>query len=560
MANDKQAPQEDLTMTDSKQSAPPKKSYPSFWKALKHPSPDTSALPLPNPSLDLLTEQQKSTYDFIVNTLSSPDFELPVTASASSSQNVKEDPPVEPGPPLSNKLSQAERCYCSREAILRVCRATKWDQHRALKRLVDTLVWRREFGVDQIDHCELSHEAETGKQFTLGYDNHQRPILYMFPYRQNTKPSINQIKLLVWYLERTIDLMPPGVETLTLIIDFGTSEKTRNSNSQPTPISIAKEVLKILQTYYCERLAQAICINVPWVFWGFLKLLRPFMDPKTSEKVVFDPTVTDHVPAEQLLQDAFNGALDFDYNHEVYFKLFAELTANRKRRMLARYARYGQGMIGMGEYELRGGNRPAKARREQSIGTTSTIVSCQTNESAVSSAAAGGTHSSPTIADGPSRGSPGTIASKDPSSSHHSEDLALQSAGETIASRPLSPHSLSPSSDERNKSVDQSRAEPPGSKARFLFRPFHSKSAKTNRAAMDPSGPSPTACSSPSLVHSSRNSSISTSRPSPSNPRRQTISHPHQFQTLNAFGSDEHGRLLQPDHMSCSRRISRVCS
>ncbi|KNZ45616.1 hypothetical protein VP01_798g6 [Puccinia sorghi] len=345
-----------FTMTHHpKQSDQPKKHFPIFWKTMKHPSLTSS--PLPIQSLDSLTVLQRSTYDFIVNTLSEPNFQLPSFAkpatAPTSSSTAKKD--LLQDPPSPNKLTPAEKCFCSREAILRVCRATKWDRSRALKRLIDTLVWRREFKVDEIDPQELSHEAETGKQFTLGYDNHQRPILYMFPYRENTKPSINQIRLLVWYLERTIDLMPPGVETLTLIIDFGDSSKPRSS--QITPLSIAKEALKILQTYYCERLAQAICINVPWVFWGFLKLLKPFLDPKTVEKVLFDPVVSEHVPAEQLIKESFNGTLDFRYDHEIYYKLLAELTASRKKKMLARYDRYGEGRVGMSEFVIRGGNR-----------------------------------------------------------------------------------------------------------------------------------------------------------------------------------------------------------
>lgn len=50
-----------------------------------------------------------------------------------------------------------------------------------------------------------------------------------YPYRQNarrdgaapltsqTKTSPRQIQFVVWILERTIDLMPPGVETLCLV-------------------------------------------------------------------------------------------------------------------------------------------------------------------------------------------------------------------------------------------------------------------------------------------------------------------------------------------------------
>jgi hypothetical protein len=104
-----------------------------------------------------LTDQQKSTYDFILNTLSSPDFQLPIKPSLSTEED--DDTEDHQDQNVSNKLTQAEKSHCSREAILRICRATKWDQQRALKRLVDTLVWRREFKVDQINHMELSYEV-----------------------------------------------------------------------------------------------------------------------------------------------------------------------------------------------------------------------------------------------------------------------------------------------------------------------------------------------------------------------------------------------------------------
>ena len=39
------------------------------------------------------------------------------------------------------------------------------------------------------------------------------------------------------------------------LIDFAAS------GSQPTSLGQAKKVLDILQTYYCERLGRAICIN-----------------------------------------------------------------------------------------------------------------------------------------------------------------------------------------------------------------------------------------------------------------------------------------------------------
>lgn len=53
--------------------------------------------------------------------------------------------------------------------------------------------------------------------------------------------------------------MPTGVEKLCLLIDFGSGK----GGGQPTSMGQAKRVLDILQTYYCERLGRAVCINVP---------------------------------------------------------------------------------------------------------------------------------------------------------------------------------------------------------------------------------------------------------------------------------------------------------
>lgn len=60
-------------------------------------------------------------------------------------------------------------------------------------RAEETVVWRREFGVDALsaDSSIVEEEARTGKEIVMGWDVNQRPCLYMFPYRQNVRvPSI----------------------------------------------------------------------------------------------------------------------------------------------------------------------------------------------------------------------------------------------------------------------------------------------------------------------------------------------------------------------------------
>jgi len=90
----------------------------------------------------------------------------------------------------------------------------------------------------------------------MGFDNLSRPCLYLIPSRQNTDPSPRQVQQLVYSLERAIDMMPPGVETLALLVDFKSSSSSKNPSA-----GTGRQVLHILQTHYPERLGKALVIN-----------------------------------------------------------------------------------------------------------------------------------------------------------------------------------------------------------------------------------------------------------------------------------------------------------
>ena len=145
--------------------------------------------------------------------------------------------------------------WLTRECLLRYLRASKWSSTNAPKRLKDTLVWRREYGVKDITADMVSVEGETGKQLILGFDIHGRPCLYQTPGRQNTEKSERQIQHMVFMLERMVDMMPPGQDTMALLISF------RGASSGGSPsVSQGRQVLGILQGHYPERLGRA-CIS-----------------------------------------------------------------------------------------------------------------------------------------------------------------------------------------------------------------------------------------------------------------------------------------------------------
>lgn len=74
---------------------------------------------------------------------------------------------------------------------------------------------------------------------------------------------------------------------------------------------------------------------VPFLVWGFFKLITPFIDPLTREKLKFNEDMSQYVPKEQLWTE-FGGELGFDYDHSVYWpalmKMCEEKRAARKER------------------------------------------------------------------------------------------------------------------------------------------------------------------------------------------------------------------------------------
>jgi len=199
-------------------------------------NPVETCVPAPAPELTL---EQESKYESLLETV-----------------KTWKEIPAEGG--KGGPITESEIMWLTRECILRYLRATKWNLADATKRLLATLTWRREYGVEELTGEHISPENETGKQIIVGFDNASRPCHYLNPGRQNTSPSPRQVQHLVFMVERAINMMGPEQETLALLINFKASKS--RSNTAPG-IGQGREVLNILQTHYPERLGRALIIN-----------------------------------------------------------------------------------------------------------------------------------------------------------------------------------------------------------------------------------------------------------------------------------------------------------
>jgi hypothetical protein len=200
-------------------------------------APLDTAKPIPRPSL---STDQETTYNTLLERVSAW-ARLPTTS-------VKGSP--------ESPLADSERLFLTRECLLRYLRATAWNLTQAETRLKATLVWRREYGVEKLTSDYIEIESRTGKQIIQGWDINARPCHYMNPSKQNTPRSERQIEHLVFMLEREIDLMVPGQETLALLIDFADTK-----SGQGASIGQGRQTLTILQNHYPERLGRALVTN-----------------------------------------------------------------------------------------------------------------------------------------------------------------------------------------------------------------------------------------------------------------------------------------------------------
>lgn len=302
------------------------------------------------PAEPTLLSEQKAKYGTVLEHFQNPDLLIAPSEEAIKTGDKKTFTP----------LTLDEKAWLSRECFLRYLRATKWITKDAIERIEGTLAWRREFGLSKLNQSEntlndsvVLPENETGKEVILGFDNDTRPCLYLKPGRQNTKTGPRQIQHMVYMLERVIDFMPPGQDALALLIDFKASPVATVSTKIP-PVGTGRQVLHILQTHYPERLGKALLTNIPILAWTFLKVIHPFIDPLTREKLVFDQPFPEYVPVSQLDKE-FGGEVNFEYDHSKYWDKMVEMSQEREHIFQKRFELFGS-KVGLSETDLRGSN------------------------------------------------------------------------------------------------------------------------------------------------------------------------------------------------------------
>ncbi|KAG6329768.1 hypothetical protein ID866_9322 [Astraeus odoratus] len=241
-----------------------------------------------------LNEKEKSEYDAVLAHFADPGYVLPGV------------------PPAEGSLLEEERMWLSYECLLRYIRATKHDVAASIKRLEDTLKWRREFGIyDTLTADLVEPEGLTGKEFLFGYDTLGRPGLYMCP-------SAALIAHLPWLLHTFYKLITPFIDPLT------------RSKMVFNPVR---------DDHGLWRSAEA-------------------RDKREANKVgapnakVFE--------LDQLVRDGWQGSQEFKYEHAIYWPAIVEMCKTRREAMTRVWKKMG-GVVGIKEWDVKVGVQDEEA-------------------------------------------------------------------------------------------------------------------------------------------------------------------------------------------------------
>jgi len=142
------------------------------------------------------------------------------------------------------------------------------------------------------------------------------------------------------------------------------------------------QVLNILQTHYPERLGASLILNVPFLIHAFFKMISPFIDPVTRNKMKFNPKpVQDGLfAADELFKDGgWGGSRDFVWDHEKYWGPFVRMCAEIRDGQMARWRKLGA-CVGCDERDYKLGEvvdispAPAEAEAETGDGEGDRVV------------------------------------------------------------------------------------------------------------------------------------------------------------------------------------------
>ncbi|PKA58924.1 Patellin-4 [Apostasia shenzhenica] len=190
--------------------------------------------------------------------------------------------------------------------LMRFLRARDLDINKAANFFINHLKWKREaIPKGFILEAEIKNELAQRKLFSQGFDKKGRPIgVVLGCQHKPANRDLDEFKRFTVYVIEKFCSRMQDQERFTVIADL---EGWGYSNCDLRGQFIS---LEILQNNYPERLGKLLVVHVPYLFMKVWKIVYPFIDKHTREKIDF---VEDKNMKSKLLEDIDESQLPEKY-------------------------------------------------------------------------------------------------------------------------------------------------------------------------------------------------------------------------------------------------------
>lgn len=169
--------------------------------------------------------------------------------------------------------------------ILRFLRGSKGKADNALNELIKHAKWRQEMHADDIDSYLPRFQNQLDKRLSIlsHFDKEGKPCLYCFVHRHNAsdRDMEEMIMFIIYSLETLVRNGRPDEEMFSVFFDLS------RFGMKNMDFEVVKHLITILQSNYPDTLEKFNIIDSPMIFSACWAVIRPWLDPVTSNKVQF---------------------------------------------------------------------------------------------------------------------------------------------------------------------------------------------------------------------------------------------------------------------------------
>ncbi|PNY14094.1 patellin-3-like protein [Trifolium pratense] len=199
--------------------------------------------------------------------------------------------------------------------LTKFLRARDFKAKEAFTMIKNTILWRKEFGIEELMDEKFGDELEK-VVYMHGFDKEGHPVCYNiygeFQNKELYKKCFsdeekrqNFLRWRIQFLEKSIrnlDFNNDGICTIVQVNDLKDSPGPAKWELRQA----TKQALQLLQDNYPEFVAKQVFINVPWWYLAVNRMISPFLTQRTKSKFVFagpsksTETLLSYIAPEQL--------------------------------------------------------------------------------------------------------------------------------------------------------------------------------------------------------------------------------------------------------------------